>query len=161
AGFAPAFAARRAPFGPWLWGMSTAFAAAVVAAFLILHPAAPVSQIAMNPSIDGPTAPAVAPVQTQDPLLSTRISGQRILLVASGGQVQVQRSNTSGWQMVSAATDVSYGDKIRTMPEASARSAAPATRLKSTTRSASPVSTRVTSMRAAWSDGSSRNTRRT
>ncbi|MBI4870041.1 MAG: zf-HC2 domain-containing protein [Candidatus Riflebacteria bacterium] len=121
AGFAPAFAARRAPFGPWLWGMSTAFAAAVVAAFLILHPAAPVSQVAMNPSLDGPTSPAVAPVQTQDPLLSTRISGQRILLVASGGQVQVQRSNTSGWQMVSAATDVAYGDKIRTMPEASAR----------------------------------------
>ncbi|MBI3893691.1 MAG: zf-HC2 domain-containing protein [Candidatus Wallbacteria bacterium] len=116
-----AYVQSRQP-APWFWGLSAAMAGAIaVAGFLMLRAGSPTAVI--NPPMIAqqdqlPVLPA--PISNIDMDSSPRAAGQRIVLNVGGGQVQVQKANSTKWQLASAPTDLGFGDKIRTLDGATA-----------------------------------------
>lgn len=116
-----AYVQSRQP-APWFWGLSTAMAGAIaVAAFLMFRAGSPtvLPEPPMVASRDQLPSP-VALQSTIDDTVAPRAAGQRIVLSVSGGQVEVQKSGSSRWQVASAGTELGFGDKVRTLDSATA-----------------------------------------
>ncbi len=110
--------------GAWFWSLASAAAVVVITAGIFIFQAGQPGSLPM-PEMHAQQDSALTTIAKTPPLvepsLAKRRTSQRIHVRIASGDVQVQRVNSSQWLHISDADEVGYGDKIRTLPGATAR----------------------------------------